>query len=86
MKISDIENSYRKNYNVDTSDSFEIELNIVIREITDESRNIIADNSISKNAKYEIFIGGDEIDGEHTIIYDTNQIGEFINKVIKNNF
>lgn len=86
MKISDIENSYRKNYNVDTSDSFEIEFNIVIREITDESRNIIADNSISKNTKYEIFIGGDEIDGEHAIIYDTNQIGEFINKVIKNNF
>ena len=86
MKIKDIENNYRKNYNIDISDPFEIEMNIIIRKITDESKNIIADSSISKDAKYEIFIGGNELDGEHTIIYDTDQIGTLINKVIKNNF
>lgn len=86
MKIYEIENGYRKNFNVDDTDPFDIELTINLRALTDEGRAMLPKGEVPKDAKYEIFVGGPEIDGEHKIIHDTSEIAAIIDTVIEQNF
>lgn len=86
MKIYEVENGYRKNFNVDDTDPFEVEFSIHIRALTDEGRAMLPNGEIPKDAKYEIFVGGPEIDGEHKIIHDTSEIAAMLDTVIEQNF
>ena len=86
MKIYEIENSYRKNFNVDDTDPFEVEFTISLRALTDEGRAMLPNGEVPKDAKYEIFVGGPELDGEHKIIHDTSEITAILDTVIEQNF